>query len=111
MWSVPDGRLLNTVSTHSVCGLTITDTHLYTASFNANAERWDLKTGWLTQTFCGHTSAVLAIDVTEDQSFLLTGSVDKTAKLWDLRKLSNVQLIKTFEGTHMDWVFQVGRKG
>ncbi|XP_035824728.1 F-box/WD repeat-containing protein 2 isoform X2 [Aplysia californica] len=107
VWSVPEGRVLSTVSTHSVCCLTITDNHLYTASFNANAECWDLTTGFHSRTFCGHTSAVLAIDVTDDEHFLLTGSVDKTAKLWDLTKSDTEQLIVTFDDAHDDWVFQV----
>lgn len=106
IWDIPSGRVLTSVTTHSVCCLTITDTHVYTASFNANAESWDLYTRRHCQTFCGHTSAVLAIDVTPDEKFLLTGSVDKTAKLWDLRK-SPAELIKTFSDVHNDWVFKV----
>ena len=109
VWSVPDGRVLSTVSTHTVCCLTITHNYLYTASFNANAESWDLTTGFHSRTFSGHTSAVLAIDVTEDEHYLLTGSVDKTAKLWDLTRSGSEQLIKTFDEAHEDWVFQVNQ--
>ncbi|CAL1525967.1 unnamed protein product [Lymnaea stagnalis] len=105
VWSVPDGLSLIMVSTHSVSCLTMTDTHLFTASFNANAESWDLATGYHCQTFCGHTSAVIAIDVTPDKCYLLTGSVDKTAKLWHLNNDSSL-LVKTFN-LHADWVFHV----
>ncbi|RUS84148.1 hypothetical protein EGW08_008076, partial [Elysia chlorotica] len=105
-WSIPDGDPLASVSTNSVCCLTVRGAHLYTASFNANAESWDMVTGRHLRTFCGHTSAVLAIDVTPDEAFMLTGSVDRTAKLWDLRPPSAV-LIRTLNSIHEDWVFQV----
>ncbi|GFR89050.1 F-box/WD repeat-containing protein 2 [Elysia marginata] len=105
-WSVPDGAPLSSVSTHSVCCLTIRGNHLYTASFNANAESWDIVTGRHLRTFCGHTSAVLAIDVTADETFMVTGSVDRTAKLWDLRP-PNAVLLRTLNSIHEDWVFQV----
>ncbi|GFO35747.1 F-box/WD repeat-containing protein 2 [Plakobranchus ocellatus] len=106
VWSVPDGDPLYTVSTHSVCCLTVCGSNVYTASFNANAESWDMITGRHLRTFSGHTSAVLAIDVSMDQNFMLTGSVDRTAKLWDLRPV-NAILVRTISSIHEDWVFQV----
>ncbi|CAG5118145.1 unnamed protein product [Candidula unifasciata] len=106
VWDIPSGKPLISIATHSVCCLTITKTHLYTASFNANADSWDLCSRQHCQTFCGHTSAVLAVDVTPDEQFLLTGSVDKTAKLWGFKKYSS-DLIRTFDDVHEDWVFAV----
>uniref|UniRef100_A0A2C9LXG6 F-box domain-containing protein n=1 Tax=Biomphalaria glabrata TaxID=6526 RepID=A0A2C9LXG6_BIOGL len=105
IWSVPDGKLLKTIATHSVSCLRLTDKHLFTASFNANAECWDLATGYHSRSLCGHTSAVIAIDVLPSKPYLLTGSVDKTSKLWHLGDTTS-DLVKTFT-VHEDWVFQV----
>ncbi|XP_059152923.1 F-box/WD repeat-containing protein 2-like [Physella acuta] len=105
VWSVSTGLAINSITTHSVCCLTLNDTHLFTASFNANAETWDLLTGYHCKTLCGHTSAVIAIDVSPDNTYVLTGSVDKTAKLWCLKE-SESELVQTLS-SHTDWVFHV----
>lgn len=102
-WSVSTGLAMNSITTHSVCCLTLNDTHVFTASFNANAEIWDLHTGYHCKTLRGHTSAVIAIDVSPDNKFVLTGSVDKTAKLWCLKESELVQTLSS----HTDWVFHV----
>ncbi|KAH9491900.1 hypothetical protein Btru_029011 [Bulinus truncatus] len=105
IWSIPEGALLKSVATHSVSCLKLTETHLFTASFNANAECWDLASGYHCQSLCGHTSAVIAIDVLPSRSYVLTGSVDKTAKLWHLGTSAS-ELVKTF-AVYNDWVFHV----
>ena len=33
----------------------------------------------------GHESGILALEISSDNHWLVTGSMDKTARLWDLR--------------------------
>jgi hypothetical protein len=57
----------------------------------------------LIRTFAGHTDAVLTVAFTPDGRNALSGSADRTLKLWDLSTGSE---IRTFTG-HSDAVFSV----
>ena len=45
---------------------------------------WDVETEDLLRTFIGHTGYVSSVVFSPDGSRILTGSADKTAKLWDM---------------------------
>ncbi|CAL1386090.1 unnamed protein product [Linum trigynum] len=58
--------------------------------------RWDTETGKLLQESepeVGHTKQITSLAKSADGSHFVTGSLDKSAKLWDIRDLS---LIKTY---------------
>ncbi|CAI0440537.1 unnamed protein product [Linum tenue] len=58
--------------------------------------RWDTETGKLLQESepeVGHTKQITSLAKSSDGSHFVTGSLDKSAKLWDIRDLS---LIKTY---------------
>lgn len=58
---------------------------------------WDAETGKLlreTDAEVSHQKTVSSLSKSADNSHFITGSLDKTAKLWDLRTL---QLLKTFQ--------------
>ncbi len=45
---------------------------------------WDLNTGELLYTLFGHSDFVHTVAISNDNARLVTGSNDKTAKIWDL---------------------------
>ena len=57
----------------------------------------------LIRTFEGHADQVLAVSVTPDGRHVVSGSRDKTVKLWDLETGA---LIRTFEG-HANYIYEV----
>lgn len=48
------------------------------------AQVWDLRSGKCLQTLEGHGGKITGVAVTSDGRRALTGSWDRTAKLWDL---------------------------
>ena len=58
---------------------------------------------YLIRTFIGHTDSVEGIAISPDGKYVLTGSKDTTAKLWDTATGAQV---RTFSG-HTDWVNSV----
>jgi guanine nucleotide-binding protein subunit beta, other len=48
--------------------------------------RWDLESGKKTSDFCGHNGDIVSISLHPEGNMYLTGSVDRTIKLWDLRE-------------------------
>lgn len=53
---------------------------------------WDLEAGKKTTEFDGHCGDVVTISLAPDGNTYLTGSVDKTCKLWDVRETSPRQV-------------------
>ena len=64
------------------------------ANFRAAVEKI-LNQGLLRQTLIGHTDEVTSVAFTQDGQFLISGSADKSVKLWNLK---TGQLIRTLRG-------------
>ena len=47
---------------------------------------WDVKVGKSLGEFYGHEGDVVTLSVCTDGNYFITGSVDRTAKLWDVRQ-------------------------
>lgn len=60
---------------------------------------WDLETGRKTTDFPAHNGDVVSISLSPDNNTYITGSVDKTCRLWDIREKSPKQ---TFFGHEAD---------
>jgi len=61
---------------------------------------WDLETGKRSIELYGHAGDVVTLSLKpEDENIFITGSVDQTAKLWDLREKAACQ---TFWGHSAD---------
>lgn len=60
---------------------------------------WDLESGRKTVDFPAHNGDVVSISVAPDGNTYITGSVDKTCRLWDIREQTPKQ---TFFGHEAD---------
>lgn len=60
---------------------------------------WDLEKGVKTMDFNGHAGDIAGLSLSPDMNTYITGSVDKTAKLWDVREQGHKQM---FFGHEMD---------
>jgi len=57
---------------------------LVTAGKDSTINLWVVSSGELVGSFDGHNGAVYSIDITRDSKYLLSGSADNTAKVWEL---------------------------
>ncbi len=55
-------------------------------SWDGNIRIWNLKSGGLVSCIPAHMNKIIALAFSEDESFLLSCSSDKTIKIWDLEK-------------------------
>jgi len=102
MWSVTTGECINIFNGHSM-GV------LY-AQFYANDRRivstckdvrvWDVETNQCIHVLHGHTDIIIHFNLSSDEQYLLSGSRDKTARVWDLMAGTCKQ---TFDG-HKGWI-------
>lgn len=84
---------------------------LASGSEDCTVKLWDVRTGQCQQTYTGHTNWVCgvafstpdrrAIEETQAESFLASGSYDQTIKLWDI---STGDCLQTLQG-HDNWVW------
>jgi WD40 repeat protein/serine/threonine protein kinase len=96
IWDVQTGKELRTLRGHSG--------EVYTLAFSPDEEGrwiatggedcavkvWDSRTGTLVRNFRGHTGLVSSLAFTPNGSRLVSGSRDKTVKIWDVTPLSEV---------------------
>jgi eukaryotic-like serine/threonine-protein kinase len=53
---------------------------------------WDSQTGTVVRNFRGHTGIVTSVAFTPDGRLLISGSWDRTVKVWDLTRLEKKKL-------------------
>ena len=58
---------------------------------------WDVSTGRVIRRFQGHSHRINVVNMNDDCTVLITGSYDKTVKLWDLRAANSRDPIQTIE--------------
>lgn len=68
-------------------------------TFSIFSCQWDLETGKRVYDFEAHNGDVVSISLSSDKNTYITGSVDKTCRLWDVRDQSPKQ---TFFGHDAD---------
>ncbi|KAF6215775.1 hypothetical protein GE061_000110 [Apolygus lucorum] len=90
-----------TVGTHtsytSCCTFPSSDQQILTGSGDSSCALWDVESGQLLQSFHGHTSDVMSLDLapSEAGNTFVSGSCDKKVFVWDMRTGNCVQ---SFEG-------------
>ena len=72
------------------------------ASWDKTLRLWDVATGETYQRFVGHKSDVMSVAIDRKASMIISGSRDKTIKVWTIKG----QCLATLLG-HNDWVSQV----
>jgi len=58
---------------------------LVSGSNNKTLKLWDVQTGGVVKTFCGHTNNVCSISISPGCSTIASGSWDHTIRLWDVQ--------------------------
>lgn len=77
------------------------DNHILTGSGDMKLCIWDLETGKKTSEVNAHAGDVVSISLSPEGNQFVTGSVDRTCKLWDVRDFDNHQK-QTFFGHSAD---------
>ncbi|XP_044425393.1 uncharacterized protein [Triticum aestivum] len=79
-----------------------------TASMDCTVEVWSLDSPEFIYTLVGHSSIVNCLDffTCDDQEYLVTGSHDQTAKIWDLRKMMCIHTLEAFVSPVMSLLYQ-----
>jgi len=85
----------------SACKFMYSDQQIFTASGDGTCKLWDIETGTVLQTFHGHQSDVLSIDISPSESgnIFVSGSCDHVSLVWDVRSGQYVQI---FDGHESD---------
>jgi WD40 repeat protein len=71
------------------------------SSWDKTLRLWELSTGVTTRRFVGHTNDVLSVSFSADNRQIVSGSRDRTIKLWNT--LGNCKYTITEKG-HTEWV-------
>ena len=71
------------------------------SSWDKTLRLWELSTGNTTRTFVGHTNDVLSVSFSADNRQIVSGSRDRTIKLWNT--LGDCKFTITDKG-HSEWV-------
>jgi WD40 repeat protein/class 3 adenylate cyclase len=107
LWDVQTGQELYKVGENMVArGLTVafSPNGKYIATVSIHAVLWDAKSGQEIRTFVGHARPVSAVTFSPDSHYLLTGSGDGTAILWDVETDEILQRFKHPEGDQVNCV-------
>ena len=78
-----------------ICGTYSPDGYYILTGSEAGAFLWDDETSSLQRVYLGHSGKVTAVAFSRDGTRILTGSVDKTAKLWSR---ADGMVLRTFTG-------------
>ncbi|XP_023117358.1 guanine nucleotide-binding protein subunit beta-5b [Amphiprion ocellaris] len=83
----------------SGCTFTNSDMQLLSCSGDGTSALWDVESGQLLQSFHGHTSDILSLDLapSETGNTFVTGGCDKKANVWDMRSGQNIQSFECHE--------------
>lgn len=103
-WDMHSGDCVKLIHTHSVSFLQFDDVSVYTASYDNTAACWDIESGQLMSRYVGHIAAVFCLDARRCWDLLVTGSADKSVKLW---QISSGALLHSLSDWHNDWVTHV----
>ncbi|XP_048240296.1 F-box protein MET30-like [Haliotis rufescens] len=85
IWNLRSGGTTRTLLGHEgpVWAMVRRGSTLVSASQDKTAKVWDIGRCLLLHTLSGHHAAVFAVDMTEDGAIIVTGSADRSVRLWD----------------------------
>jgi WD40 repeat protein len=95
VWNTCTSEQLAVLESHTkaVRSLALTGNLLISGgSFDASAKMWNTANNELMLSFLGHTNSVSAVAITADISRVVTGSWDKSVRVWDTSGSQQAQL-------------------
>ncbi|EDV19761.1 uncharacterized protein TRIADDRAFT_61795 [Trichoplax adhaerens] len=86
IWNIKSGACLKTLYSHNgpVWAIERKGDLLLSGSQDKTAKLWDIRRHRLLLTLSGHTAAVFAVDIDDSISIALTGSADRSIRLWNI---------------------------
>uniref|UniRef100_A0A2K5PGI7 Small ribosomal subunit protein RACK1 n=1 Tax=Cebus imitator TaxID=2715852 RepID=A0A2K5PGI7_CEBIM len=79
----------------------VSDVFALSGSWDGTLPLWDLTTGTTTRRFVGHTRDVLSVAFSSDNQQIVSGSRDKTIKLWNTLGVCKYTVR---DESHSEWV-------
>ncbi|KAH3737987.1 uncharacterized protein LOC127851391 [Dreissena polymorpha] len=86
VWNLRTGKCQKTILAHDgpIWAIGRHKDNLVSASQDKLAKVWDINRCLLVQTLTGHSAAVFAVDMSEDGKLAITGSADKSVRIWSI---------------------------
>ncbi len=82
------------------CCRFVSDNEILTSSGDSTCMLWDISRRTMVQCFQGHYGDVMSVSISGNT--FVSGSVDASAKLWDMRMKGTASALKTFRGHESD---------
>ncbi|MBM4068848.1 MAG: hypothetical protein FJ271_07870 [Planctomycetes bacterium] len=101
LWDLDKGRLLRTFGGHkgAITSVAVDERgSIFSASLDGTLKRWDAD-GRELFTYVGHSGPINAMALRRNGQVALTGSSDKTMKLWDAASGKELAVFKGHEGS------------
>lgn len=96
IWDVGSGQRLARLSGHGkLFAVRFVDEgrQVATVGLDGVIRLWDVATGTVTREFIGHEGGARGLDVSGDETRLVSGSRDNTARVWDLASGEEIQIM------------------
>ncbi|KAL4233353.1 hypothetical protein ACF0H5_008035 [Mactra antiquata] len=86
VWNLRTGKCNKTIFAHDgpIWAITRHNEVLVSVSQDKTAKVWDISRCLQINTLLGHTAAIFAVDMSEDGKLVITGSADKSVKIWNI---------------------------
>ncbi len=80
------------------------DDQFYSAGIDSKIKIWNIQEGKVEKEFIGHMDSITSLSISNENSYLLSNSMDNTLKIWDIRSSSKrSRALKTFRGATHDF--------
>ncbi|XP_074663195.1 uncharacterized protein LOC141915527 [Tubulanus polymorphus] len=101
IWNLRTGVAVRTIFGHDgpVWALASKTKLMVSGSQDTTAKIWEVTRCYLKHTLRGHTGAVYTVDLSDDETWVLTGSTDRTVRLWRTDNGSCVTVISASQST------------
>ncbi|XP_070531746.1 F-box and WD repeat domain-containing 11-A-like [Ptychodera flava] len=101
VWNLRKGTCARTLFGHegAVWAIVRKQNLLASASQDRTAKLWDISRCQLLHTLRGHTQAVFCIDMDDDCTMVLTGSADRSVRIWSTKTGKHTKIIWVSQST------------